>query len=107
STCLKCHHEVVELEASEKFAEAPAAKVTHGFHLIRKYGCYGCHEINGFDGPVKRVGPDLRSEPNYFAAAQQIAAELRRAAREHTPQSTAIQAVPADAAAELKGTQPK
>lgn len=76
ASCLKCHHDVVELEPSEKFADAPAAKVTHGYHLIRKYGCYGCHEVNGFDGPTRRVGPDLRSEPNYFAVAQQMEAEL-------------------------------
>jgi hypothetical protein len=72
SSCLKCHHEVVELEASEKNAEAPAPHVTHGYQLIRKYGCYGCHEINGYDGPTRRVGPDLRMEPNYFAAAQAL-----------------------------------
>jgi len=76
SGCLKCHHNVVELEPSDKFADAPAPKVTHGYHLIRKYGCYGCHEVNGFDGPNRRIGPDLRSEPNYFAVAQQIDAEL-------------------------------
>ena len=72
SSCLKCHHEVVELEASEQYPEAPAPKVVHGYQLIRKYGCYGCHEINGFDGPVRRIGPDLRMEPNYFAAAQAL-----------------------------------
>jgi hypothetical protein len=76
AACLKCHHDVVELEPSEKFVDAPAPKVTHGYHLIRKYGCYGCHEVNGFDGPNRRVGPDLRSEPNFFAVAQQIEAEL-------------------------------
>ena len=76
AACLKCHHDVVELEPSEKYVDAPASKVTHGFHLIRKYGCYGCHEVNGFDGPNRRVGPDLRSEPNFFAVAQQIEAEL-------------------------------
>ncbi|HEY2411897.1 MAG TPA: hypothetical protein VGI40_06630 [Pirellulaceae bacterium] len=81
AACLKCHHDVVELEPSDKFADAPAAKVTHGYHLIRKYGCYGCHEVNGFDGPTRRVGPDLRSEPNYFAVAQQIEAELNVAGR--------------------------
>jgi len=84
SACLKCHHEVVDLEPSERFPEAPAPKVTHGYHLIRKYGCYGCHEVNGFDGPTRRVGPDLRSEPNYFAVAQQIQAELHIAARRLT-----------------------
>jgi hypothetical protein len=81
SACLKCHHDVVELEPSEKYVDAPAPKVTHGYHLIRKYGCYGCHEVNGFDGPTRRVGPDLRSEPNYFAVAQQIDAELVSAGR--------------------------
>jgi hypothetical protein len=81
AACLKCHHDVVELEPSDKYADAPAAKVTHGYHLIRKYGCYGCHEVNGFDGPTRRVGPDLRSEPNYFAVAQQIEAELNVAGR--------------------------
>lgn len=72
STCLKCHHEVVELEASEEHPVAPAPKVVHGYQLIRKYGCFGCHEVNGFDGPTKRVGPDLRLEPNYFAVAQEL-----------------------------------
>ena len=74
SSCLKCHHEVFELEASERFPDPPAPKVVHGYNLVRKYGCYGCHEINGFDGS-KRVGPDLRLEPNYFAAAQQLRTE--------------------------------
>lgn len=72
SGCLKCHHEVVELERSEKFPDPPAPKVTHGYHLIRKFGCYGCHEVNGFDGPDKRIGPDLRTEPNFYAAALQL-----------------------------------
>lgn len=77
SSCLKCHHDVVELEPSERFPEAPAAKLTHGYHLIRKYGCYGCHEVNGFDGPNRRVGPDLRLEPNYFAVAQDLLAKAK------------------------------
>jgi len=82
AACLKCHHDVVELEPSEKYVDAPAPKVTHGYHLIRKYGCYGCHEVNGFDGPARRIGPDLRSEPNYFAVAQQIDAEMTAASRQ-------------------------
>ena len=76
SACLKCHHEVVELEPSERYPDAPAPKVTHGYHLIRKYGCFGCHETNGFDGPTKRVGPDLRLEPNYFAVALELVRNL-------------------------------
>src|SRR5437763_14486626 len=76
SACVKCHHDGVELERSEKYVDAPATKVAHGYRLIRKYGCYGCHEVNGFDGPARRLGPDLRSEPNYFAVAQQTEAEF-------------------------------
>jgi cytochrome c551/c552 len=93
ASCLKCHHDVVELEPSEKYADAPAPKLTHGYHLIRKYGCYGCHEVNGFDGPARRVGPDLRSEPNYFAVAQQIEAELVAVERTNgqAPGTTATQ----------------
>jgi cytochrome c551/c552 len=43
-----------------------------GYHLVREYGCYGCHEINGYDGPTKRIGPDLRIEPNFSEVASQI-----------------------------------
>lgn len=75
STCLKCHHDVTELRPSEDFPEPPAPKVTQGHDVINKYGCYGCHEVNGWDGPNKRIGPDMRLEPNFFAAAQQIKAD--------------------------------
>ena len=66
SNCLKCHHEVVELEPSERFPEPPAPKLVQGYHLVREFGCYGCHEINGFDGPTKRIGPDLRTGTELF-----------------------------------------
>jgi cytochrome c2 len=72
SNCLKCHHEVVDLEPSERFPDPPAPKLVQGYHLVREFGCYGCHEINGFDGPTKRIGPDLRTEPNYYDVAAQI-----------------------------------
>jgi cytochrome c2 len=71
NTCLKCHHDVTELEASERFPEPPAPKLMKGYHLLRKYGCYGCHEINGYDGE-ERIGPDMRTEPNVYAAALQL-----------------------------------
>ncbi len=73
SACLKCHHDVVELQASDRYPDAPAPKVVRGYDLVRKYGCYGCHEINGYDAG-RSIGPDLRLEPNYFAAAQQLQA---------------------------------
>ncbi|HZZ71938.1 MAG TPA: PDZ domain-containing protein, partial [Pirellulales bacterium] len=75
SGCLKCHFDVVELEASTRFPEPPAPKLVAGYEIIRRYGCFGCHEINGFNGPTKRVGPDLRLEPNFTAAAQQLKAD--------------------------------
>ena len=74
SGCLKCHHHVTELASSERFPEAPAPKVTRGHHLILKYGCFGCHEINGYSGD-ERIGPDMRLEPNYSAAALALQGE--------------------------------
>lgn len=61
AACLKCHHDVVELGVNPTYG-ATAPKVVEGWNLIRQYGCFGCHEINGFDGK-KRIGPDLRLEP--------------------------------------------
>jgi cytochrome c2 len=74
STCLKCHHEVVDLLPSERFPDPPAPKLIEGYNIVREYGCFGCHEINGYDGP-RRIGPDLRTEPNFVAAAQQLLTE--------------------------------
>jgi hypothetical protein len=36
SSCLKCHHQVVDLEPSDKFPEPPAPKLVEGYHLIRQ-----------------------------------------------------------------------
>ena len=77
SSCLKCHHQVTELEPSPQVSRGPAPKLMKGYQLILDYGCYGCHEINGFDGPTKRMGPDLRNEPNYFAAAAAVVGRSR------------------------------
>lgn len=74
SSCLKCHHEVTELEPSEKFPDPPAPTLMAGYNLIKDYGCFGCHEINGYDGPSRRIGPDMRTEPNYSAVAQAMVA---------------------------------
>ena len=74
SLCLKCHHDTTALEPSERFPDPPAPKLVEGFRLIQDMGCYGCHEINGFDGPDKRVGPDLRTEPPYSPAALELIA---------------------------------
>jgi len=63
SRCLKCHHEVVDLEPSERFPDPPAAKLLAGYDLVRRYGCFGCHEIKGVDDAGRSVGPDMRLEP--------------------------------------------
>ncbi len=72
SNCMKCHYGKADLQASERFPDPPAPKLVEGWSLVEKFGCFGCHEINGFDGPLKRLGPDLRVEPNYHAVAAQI-----------------------------------
>ncbi|NQU23746.1 MAG: c-type cytochrome [Candidatus Nealsonbacteria bacterium] len=63
SRCLKCHHDVVDLEPSPRYPDPPAAKLVAGYELVRRNGCFGCHEINGFDESGRRVGPDVRLEP--------------------------------------------
>jgi len=82
SACLKCHHEVIELGVNSKFG-ATAPKVFEGWQLIQKYGCFGCHEINGFDGH-DRIGPDLRLEPTveelpkYAADPNMVPGKMRK-----------------------------
>ncbi|MCR4411685.1 MAG: c-type cytochrome, partial [Thermoguttaceae bacterium] len=63
SNCLKCHHDVVDLQPGGAFLDPPAPKLLEGYHLVRQLGCFGCHEIRGFDESGQRVGPDLRLEP--------------------------------------------
>ena len=89
AACLKCHHEVTELGVTERFAEAPAPKLVEGHQLAQQYGCYACHEIHGYDGPDRRVGPDLRLEPNYFAAAAAVKADPNFAAIDTSVQGLA------------------
>ena len=63
SRCLKCHHEVSDLAPSRKFPDPPAAKLSAGYQLVRRLGCFGCHEIKGIDESGRSVGPDMRLEP--------------------------------------------
>lgn len=71
SACLKCHHDVVDLQPTMRFPVPPAPKLVRGYELIRNYGCFGCHEIQGFRG-LHRIGPDLRPEPNSASLALQL-----------------------------------
>jgi len=70
SGCIKCHHNVEELGVNPKFG-ASAPKVYKGYRLIQNYGCFGCHEVHGFERG-KSIGPDLRLEPNYTESALQF-----------------------------------
>lgn len=83
SGCIKCHHNVVELGINKEFGNT-APKVFEGYNLIREYGCFGCHEINGYDG-TEQIGPDLRLEPNtpeqlakIEADPNQVAGDMRK-----------------------------
>lgn len=83
SGCIKCHHNVVELGINPEFG-ASAPKVYEGYSLVRQYGCFGCHEINGYDGSTP-IGPDLRLEPeteeDRLAIAEdpnQVAGKMRK-----------------------------
>ena len=66
---MKCHYDKGGLEPSARFPEPPAPKLVEGWTLVEEYGCFGCHEMNGYDGPDRRIGPDLRLEPPYSEAA--------------------------------------
>lgn len=90
ANCLKCHHDVTELKPSEKFPDPPAPKLVAGFETIQDVGCFGCHEINGWDGPTKRRGPDLRVEPNYASAAEQVLADKALHAEDLSPELAEI-----------------
>ena len=71
ASCVQCHHDVVELKHNKQFGES-APKLVEGYMLVRKFGCFGCHEINGFEDG-RSVGPDLRLEP---ASSETIARSL-------------------------------
>lgn len=60
SSCLKCHHQVMDLVNFGSREEAP--KLLRGYQLVRENGCFGCHEIAGRKGG-REVGPDMRLEP--------------------------------------------
>ncbi len=76
SGCLKCHFDVEGLAPNDQYPDPPAAKLTNGYDQVLRYGCYACHEINGYSGPTHRVGPDLRTEPQFYAAAQELAYKI-------------------------------
>ena len=50
ASCISCHGEADYLRGAEFLAE--------GSDLIKKYGCYGCHMIPGYEG-LREIGPVL------------------------------------------------
>lgn len=78
SSCIKCHINVVELGVNKKFG-ATAPKVVRGHDLVQTYGCFGCHDIAGYDG-TKIIGPDLRLEPSTAEEAAEIAKDPNQVA---------------------------
>ncbi|MFO0980574.1 MAG: c-type cytochrome [Planctomycetota bacterium] len=50
ASCFKCHARRVEVPG--------ASKLNRGKEIVERYGCFGCHKIEAFDG-YQRVGPDL------------------------------------------------
>jgi mono/diheme cytochrome c family protein len=72
SACLRCHHQVAELDSSPQWPRAPAPKLVEGHRLVRQLGCFGCHPIDGFGPAGRSIGPDLRLEPPYHAVALQL-----------------------------------
>ncbi len=54
ASCIQCHKTSMELIADD------APKVTEGYRLVERYGCYACHKIEWF--PTKRKpGPSLKN----------------------------------------------
>lgn len=51
SSCLKCHHTPYEIPE--------AKKVNLGYKTVKDFGCFGCHEINGFKDDGTQIGPHL------------------------------------------------
>ena len=78
SSCIKCHHNVTELGVNKEHG-ATAPKVHEGYQLIKKYGCFGCHEIHGYDAG-KPIGPDIRLEPQTEGQAKAIAEDRNQIA---------------------------
>ncbi len=78
SGCIKCHVNVTELAVNPKFGPT-APKVARGHQLVKTYGCFGCHEIQGYEGS-KIIGPDLRLEPSTPEEAAEIAKDPNQVA---------------------------
>ncbi len=73
ASCVRCHHGITELAHSDKHGNS-APTVVEGHQLMTQYGCFGCHDVNGYDAG-KPIGPDLRLEPSTDEQKAKIAAD--------------------------------
>lgn len=49
----------IEKDKSLEDAVALADNIDKGKHLVKKYGCYSCHNIPGFERNLEKIGPEL------------------------------------------------
>ena len=54
ASCLQCHKTSMELIAED------APKLTKGYRLVERYGCYACHKIDWFP-TTRKPGPSLKN----------------------------------------------
>ncbi|QDU63101.1 Cytochrome c [Planctomycetes bacterium Pan216] len=84
SSCLKCHHDPYQVPEADKLLS--------GYQTIRTYGCFGCHEINGFMEDGTQFGPHLRlaqwndSEEEKLKANRKVGPTLAHVTSKLTPE---------------------
>ena len=54
ASCVQCHKTSMDLLADD------APRVTEGYRLVERYGCYACHKIDWFP-TERRPGPSLKN----------------------------------------------
>lgn len=50
ANCQNCHGDIQNLKGADL--------IIKGSDLVKKYGCYGCHKIEGYEN-LRKIGPDL------------------------------------------------
>ena len=60
-TICECVYPLAEAKAQMAKLDANAKQLDLGKRVISRYGCYSCHQINGFEG-VQPIGTELSEE---------------------------------------------
>lgn len=58
---VKCHHDPYQIPG--------AKKLLLGYKTVRTYGCFGCHEINGYKEDGTQIGPESSHRAERLAAS--------------------------------------